>query len=150
MPTEEFHREMVINLNRQKAWEVLLDVETVAGWVGLIGEVREIAPLARYRAVLSDRVGPFRLRADLDINIKGVEEASKVVLRAEGEDRQVRSRIKVDMTLLLSDTQADTTAVRIEGRYQVTGRVATLGASLIRHKADAILNDFCTQAARAA
>ena len=149
MPTQDFQRYVVINLSRPEAWEVLLDVQTVAGWVGLIGQVTEISPLSRYRAELSDRVGPFRLRADLEVNIKRVEEMSTVVLEAEGEDRQVRSRIKVDLTMRLSDVHPNKTGVGIEGRYEVTGRVATLGASLIRHKADTILDQFCARVAKA-
>lgn len=150
MPTHQFRREVVIDRSRPQVWEVLLDVEEVAGWVGLVGEVRELAHLSDYHAVLSDRVGPFRLRADLQIRIKEVEEGSKVVLEAEGEDRQVRSRIKVNLTLRLLDTEEGATALLLEGRYEVTGRVATLGASLIRHKADTVLDEFCARAAQAA
>ncbi len=150
MPAQEFRREVVVNLSRPRMWEVLLDVETVAGWVGLIGEVREVVPLSHYVAVLQDRVGPFRLRADLAILVKEMDRGSKVVLEAEGEDRQVRSRIKVNLTLRLFDTPEDATALRLQGRYEVTGRVATLGASLIRHKAETILNEFCARAAKAA
>jgi carbon monoxide dehydrogenase subunit G len=150
MPTQEFRREMVIDASRPRVWEILLDVETVAGWVGLIGQVTEITPLSRYQAVLQDRVGPFRLRADLAIRVPHLVEGSTVVLEAEGEDRQVRSRIKLDLTLNLVDAEAGATVLLIEGRYEVTGRVATLGASLIRHKADTILDQFCAKAAKAA
>ena len=149
MPSQDFRRHVVINLSRPQAWEILSDVQTVAGWVGLIGQVEEISPLSRYRAELSDRVGPFRLRADLEVDIKQVEEGSMVVLEAEGEDRQVRSRIKVNLTMRLSEAGENHAGVEIEGRYEVTGRVATLGASLIRHKADAILDHFCAQVAKA-
>lgn len=150
MPTHQFRREVVIDMGRSQVWEVLLDLEQVAGWVGLVGEVREVAHLSRYHAVLSDRVGPFRLRADLEVRIKEIEEGSKVVLEAQGEDRQVRSRIKVNLNLHLFDTGEEATGLRLEGRYEVTGRVATLGASLIRHKADTILDEFCARAAKAA
>ncbi len=150
MPAEEFRRDLVIDLPRPKAWEMLLDVETVASWVGLVGRVRELSPLSHYRAELRDRVGPFRLRADLEIEIKQLDEGSKVVLEVEGEDRQVRSRIKVDVTLRLLDGEEGATALRMEGRYEVTGRVATLGASLIRHKAETILDEFCAAASKAA
>ncbi|MCE2526129.1 MAG: hypothetical protein J4G00_01130 [Actinomycetia bacterium] len=150
MPTHQFRREVVIDLSRPQVWGSLLDVEKVAGWVSLVGEVEELAHLSNYRAVLSDRVGPFRLRADLTIRIKEMEEESKVVLEAEGEDRQVRSRIKVNLALRLFDTEEGATMVRLEGRYEVTGRVATLGASLIRHKADTVLDEFCAHVVKAA
>lgn len=150
MPTEDFRRNFRIDLPRMEVWEVLLDVERVASWVGLVGEVREMEPLSRYRAALTDRVGPFRLRADLTIRITGLAEGEKVTLEAEGEDRRVRSRIKVDLTLHLRDGSPGCTDLRLEGRYEVTGRVATLGASMIRHKAQKILDDFCARAAEAA
>lgn len=127
-----------------------MDVERVAGWVGLIGEVRELSPMSRYRAELTDRVGPFRLRADLDIRVREVEEGSRVVLEAEGEDRQVRSRLKLHLDLHVRDGGEASTDLRLEGRYEVTGRVATLGASMIRHKAEKILDRFCEQVAQAA
>lgn len=150
MPSEQFRRDLTIDLPRGELWKVLMDVERVAGWVGLVGEVRELSPLSRYRAELTDRVGPFRLRADLDVRIREIEEGSKVVLEAEGEDRQVRSRIKLDLTLHVLEGDGTSTDLRLEGRYEVTGRVATLGASMIRHKAEKILDRFCAEAAEAA
>ena len=150
MPTEEFRRDLTIDLPRGEAWQVLMDVERVAGWVGLVEKVQELAPLSRYRAELTDRVGPFRLRADLEIRVREMEEGTKVVLEAEGEDRQVRSRIKVDLALHITDGEGASTALRLVGRYEVTGRVATLGAAMIRHKAQQILDHFCARAAEAA
>lgn len=150
MPTEEFRRELRIDLPPEEVWQILMDVERVAGWVGLVSEVRELAPLCRYRATLADRLGPFRLRADLDITVKEIQEGSRVVLGAEGEDRQVRSRIKVDLTLDLREGDPGSSDLRMKGRYEVTGRVATLGSSMIRHKAQQILDQFCSRAAEAA
>lgn len=145
MPTEEFRRDLRLDLPRREVWRVLMDVERVAGWVGLVGEVRELSPLSRYRAELADRVGPFRLRADLEIRVREMEEGSKVVIEAEGEDRHIRSRIKVDVTLHILD-EGEASVLRMEGRYEVTGRVATLGSSMIRHKAQKILDEFCARA----
>ena len=150
MPTAEFRRDLNIDLPRPRVWEVLMDVERVAGWVGLVGEVREIEPLARYQAELTDRMGPFRLRADLQVRILEIEQGRRVALEAEGEDRQVRSRIKLEVALHVRDGTSESTDVRLEGRYEVTGRVATLGASMIRHKAQKILDHFCAQAEEAA
>ncbi len=150
MPSEEFRRDLTIDLPRPQVWQVLMDVNRVAGWVGLVGEVRELEPLKRYQAELTDRVGPFRLRADLRITITEMAEGERVVLEAEGEDRQVRSRIKLDLTLVIGDGERGSTALRMDGRYEVTGRVATLGSSMIRHKAQKVLDDFCAKATEVA
>lgn len=150
MPAESFRRSLTINLPRRQVWQVLMDLDRVAGWVGLVAEVEEIEPLSRYRAELTDRMGPFRLRADLHIAITELTEGSKVVLSANGEDRQVRSRIKVEVTMSLRDHRQAATILELDGRYEVTGRVATLGASMIRHKAKEVLDHFCSRAAEMA
>ena len=150
MPSEEFRRDLTIDLPRSQVWQVLMDVNRVAGWVELVGEVTELEPLVHYQAQLTDRVGPFRLRADLDIRIKEIAEGERVVLEAEGEDRQVRSRIKLALELLIRNSDQGSTELALAGRYEVTGRVATLGASMIRHKAQKILDDFCAKATEVA
>jgi carbon monoxide dehydrogenase subunit G len=53
----------------------------------------------------------------------------------------VDSKIKVDAVLILGD-DADRTAIDVEGTYQVTGKVAAMGAGVIHKKADRILDDF--------
>ena len=83
-------------------------------------------------------MGPFRMRADLDIQVRDVVEGRSLSLRAEGEDRQVASRIAVDATLRIDDEPQvgnEGATVAVEGTYEVTGKIATLGASMIRSKA---------------
>src|SRR5690606_8752115 len=104
-------------------------------------------PLAAYDAVLQDRVGPFRLRADLAITVTEATEPTRLAIAAAGEDRQVRSRIAVDASLALSPADSGGgTRLHLEGSYEVTGRVATLGASTINSKARKLVDEFCTRA----
>ena len=58
-----------------------------------------------------------------------------------GEDRQIASRISatLDLAVAPSDTGSD---VVVKGRYEITGRIATLGAGAIRKKGDKVLEDF--------
>lgn len=122
-------------------WDVLTDVQRVASWVTVVGEVEEIEHLARYRTVLADRLGPFKLAADLAVAVTDLDEPNRITLRADGEDRQVASRIQIDASMSLASDGASTT-VDVTGRYEVTGRVATLGASMIKTKGEKILDEF--------
>lgn len=111
----------------------------------MVGDVDELEHLSRYRASLEDRLGPFRLTADLDVEVTDLEEGSLIRFVADGEDNQVASRIVVRAEVRLS-AQNGGTDVEVEGEYEVTGRVATLGSSMIRNKGDKILAEFFTAA----
>jgi carbon monoxide dehydrogenase subunit G len=124
---------------------VLIDVPRVSEWVSVVGDVAEHEALARYTAVLEDRLGPFKLRADLDVVVTDIVEPQRITIKADGEDRQVGSRITVDATLGLDAIEGGTEVV-INGTYEVTGRVATMGASTIRQKASKILDEFISAA----
>lgn len=147
MPSAEFKREIVTHRSPEEAWEMLTDVPRLADWVTIVGEAREIAPLEHYSAVLADRVGPFKLRADLDIRVPEVEPGRRIRVAAAGEDRQMSSRIAVDATLSLSPADGGTTTVTVGGRYEVTGRAASMGSGVITQKAQKIIEEFFTRAA---
>jgi uncharacterized protein len=147
VPVAQFERTITVRAEPASCWKLLTDVERVAGWVSIVGAVDEREHLRSYGALLEDRMGPFRLRADLDIQVHDVVEGRSISLRAEGEDRQVASRIKVDATLRI-DADGEGSSVAVEGTYEVTGKIATLGASMIRNKARKLLDEFFSAAER--
>jgi carbon monoxide dehydrogenase subunit G len=93
-------------------------------------------------------MGPFKLRADLDIEVGERVAGERIRARGDGEDRQIGSRLIIDVTLALSE-DGDGTAVDVRGSYEVTGRPASLGASSIRKKASKVLAEFFGSAERA-
>ncbi|MQA76748.1 MAG: hypothetical protein GEU88_21055, partial [Solirubrobacterales bacterium] len=116
-------------------------------WISIVDDAQEIERLARYTAVLMDRIGPFKLRADLDITVDEVREPHRIHVRAAGEDRQVGSRLVVDAVLEI-EPDASGAHVRAGGTYEVTGRVAAMGGGTIRKKAERILDNFFGNAER--
>lgn len=147
MPSENFERDLPVAADAARCWKVLTDVALLTSWVPIVHDIEEIARLERYKAVLQDKVGPISLRADLVIDVEVPEPERSVRVHAEGEDRQVGSRIAVDATLSLEPGSGGGTQVVVQGRYQVTGRAASLGSGVIRKKADKILKGFFASAA---
>ena len=133
-------------------WPRLLDVQAVASWLPIMHSVTEVSTGtdsidgSSFQAGFEDRVGPFSLRADLHIEVSGVHDGEEVSIRARGEDRQIRSRIMIDAAARLSDAAPGQTRVQLVGSYEITGRVATLGAGVIRSKATKLIDTFCTNA----
>ena len=149
---EAVDREFVVEAARDEVWPRLLDVQAVASWLPIMHSVTEMSTGpsgidgSSFQAAFEDRVGPFSLRADLHIEVAGVREPEEVSIRARGEDRQIRSRIMIDAACVLSDAGPGQTRVRLSGSYEITGRVATLGAGIIRSKATKLIDTFCTNA----
>ena len=150
---EAVDREFVVQATRDAVWPRLLDVEAVASWLPIMHSVTEVSSGgsgidgSSFQAAFEDKVGPFTLRADLHIEVAGVRDSEEVAIRARGEDRQIRSRIIIDAAARLSDAGPGQTRVRLNGSYEITGRVATLGAGVIRSKANKLIDTFCTNAA---
>lgn len=148
MASEQFSRELTVTADVDRTWAVLTDIERLASWVSIVHDVVELSRLEKYTAVLQDKVGPFKLRADLSITARVVHDGRDIELEASGRDRSVDSRIAVSASLQLHELGDGRTEIRTAGRYQVTGRVASMGSGVIRKKADRILEDFYSNAAR--
>ena len=142
MPRSEFHRELMLASSPEETWRALTDVRALVGWISIVEMGLEIEPLARYSGVLMDRLGPFKLRADLDIEVTDVVEGRSLRVTAEGEDRQVRSRLAIGVSMSLSERSPAGTIVVFRGTYEVTGKVASMGSGTINKKAEKVLDEF--------
>jgi uncharacterized protein len=145
---QEFQETVRLTSGREPVWATVSDIPTVLSWISIVGEAEEVEPDKRYRALLEDRMGPFKLRADLDIEVGERVAGELIRARGDGEDRQIGSRLIIDVTLALSEDGGGT-AVDVRGSYEVTGRPASLGASSIRKKASKVLAEFFGSAERA-
>lgn len=141
MASESFDRSAVVTADPQTCWDVVTDVPKLVAWVTVLDDAQELARLEKYTAVLADRMGPFKLRADLDIAVSEVVPGAHIRVVATGEDRQINSRINIDAVVTLAEAEGGT-EVAANGTYEIIGKVATMGAGMIRQKATKILDQF--------
>lgn len=142
MPGETRKLEATFGQPRQRCWEVLTNVDTLASWVGIVHSVEEIEHLVSYRAVLEDRVGPVRLKAPLAVAVEVTESAVNARIHASGKDRQVNSSITIDADMTLGDLPDGGTRMDLTATYSVAGKVAAMGGGIIKKKADKIIAEF--------
>jgi len=138
---QEFQETVRFTEPREPVWATVSDIPTVLSWISIVGDAETVEQDARYRALLEDRMGPFKLRADLDIVVTERVEPRSIRAHGDGEDRQIGSRLIVDVALELGEL-AEGTQLDVSGSYEVTGRPAALGAGSIRKKAATILAQF--------
>ena len=143
---QDFARTIRLDASPDTVWKAVNDVRRVASWLSIVREVRDVEPPRRYAALLEDRVGPFAMRADLELSVE-TSDGRRMRVTAAGEDRQVASRIAATIELAVQPDGSGT-SLEAKGRYEVTGRVATLGADAIRKKGDHILEEFFASASK--
>jgi carbon monoxide dehydrogenase subunit G len=143
---QDFSKTIELTASPAAVWDALLDVRKVASWLTIVRDVRDVEPPRRYSALLEDRLGPFAMRADLDVTVE-TEGDTRMHVAAAGEDRQVASRISAAIDVALEPVAAGT-SMRVTGRYEITGRIATLGSGAIRKKGDKILEEFFSNVGR--
>jgi uncharacterized protein len=144
---QEFRDTLQLPARAGAVWEVVSEIPTVLSWISIVESVEETAPGSGYRVVLADKLGPFKLRADVDVVVTDREERKSIRARGAGEDRQIGSRLIIEVALVLEE-QGEVTQVDVSGSYEVTGRPASLGAGSIRKKAADILVEFFAAAQR--
>lgn len=138
---QDFTRTIQLTAAPSAVWDAMNDVRRVASWLSIVRDVKDIEPPRRYSALLEDRLGPFAMRADLEVSVDADAAEQRMHVAAAGEDRQVASRISATIDLGLAPW-AEGTEVRVTGRYEITGRIATLGSGPIRKKGDKVLEEF--------
>lgn len=138
---QDVRRTVRVAARPDAAWATLLDFQRVASWLSVVRDLKELEPLRRYSTVLEDRVGPFAMRADLAVEVSADEKARTLHVSGSGEDRQVASRISATLDLAIVP-QGEGSDVVVSGRYEIVGKIATLGAGAIRKKGDKVLEDF--------
>ncbi len=144
---QEFHETIQLTAHPDAVWATVSDIATVLSWISIVEAVEEVKPGVQFRVLLADRLGPFKLRADLDVVVGEHVPGSIIRARADGEDRQIGSRLIVEVALALQERGGET-QLDASGSYEVTGRPASLGAGAIRKKAANILAEFFASAAQ--
>jgi len=144
---EKFARTVDLASDIERCWSVLTDVDELVSWVSIVHSAREIERLASYTAVLESKVGPFNLRADLEISVDVIEEGAEVAVKASGRDRAINSKIDIEGRMSLRPNDGGTT-LHVSGKYEVTGRATSLGAGIMRKKGDTAVNEFIAGAKR--
>ena len=134
-------REISIKAPREAVWDFLWDVPRLAACVPGAKEVRTLVDGKRYAAVVAEKVGPFKVRFPLEIEVLEVDPPAHLRARAGGRDAAVDGLVKVDLDVSLKAVEGGT-ALRLQAEISVLGKLGTLGHSVIVRKGADIVDRF--------
>ena len=146
-----FSQERVLPVERDRLWDLLMDVPRVARCVPGVESVEPV-DAGGYTGRLGVRIGPIRLSLDGTMAIEERDDAAwRARMRADASDRRLGGGLRARLTLTLAPAEGGT-RLHIETDLAVLGKIGEFGQPVIRKKADTLLEEFARnlQAALAA
>jgi carbon monoxide dehydrogenase subunit G len=124
-----------------RVWPVMVDIGRIAGCIPGLEQIQEHEKLKRYSAVMKQKIGPFKLEVPAEITVAGYMEPDFVRARAFGKDKFTGTTMDVVLHVRLAPS-GDGSRLGVEATLQVAGRLASLGYSVIKKKAEENFAEF--------
>jgi carbon monoxide dehydrogenase subunit G len=137
----QFQKEVEIRAPRERVWRFIWDVDRFIACVPGCKEARTLEEGKRYAAVMTERVGPFKVEFPTTIEVLEREELTHIKAQASGADNKIGSRMKIDLDVNLRD-QDNGTILEFVAGVDILGKLAALGHGIIKRKADQVLEEF--------
>lgn len=133
----KFEKTVRIKATPSKVWELVDDIEAIAGCIPGMGNYKSDEPLA-FDALLTQKVGPVTARFQLNTKLTNLESEKSVTAVSEGRDQELDSWVKAEQRFELRPID-DQTEVSISADIRMTGRLATFGQRIILAKTEQVV-----------
>ncbi len=140
-----FDRQVQVEAPRQAVWDLLWNVPRLVACVPGCDGAEELEPYQRYQATIREKVGPFRIKIPLDIEVLENVPPERLVAQAKGRDGMVQSHVKIELEVTLIEVKPHVTELRLRADVAVLGKLGTLGHSVIIRKGDNIMGQFAAR-----
>jgi carbon monoxide dehydrogenase subunit G len=130
------------------AWSFMRDVARLSACIPNVSNLEAIETNRRYRALVSDNLGPFKLSVPVHIELETIDEPHRITAALAGNDSRGQARIKGTLAAQIDPLGPHGSRVALTLRIEVLGKLASLGAAPMRRRADEIFSKFavCVQA----
>ena len=140
----------LVPARRAAVWDVLMDLSRVGRAFPGVEELETLDDDS-YRGAMRVRVGPVSLRIAGTIRIlERDRERWTASLSLEGGDRRVGGGVRGAMRLVLNEVSDNETEVAMSSDVTFVGKLGELGQTVIRRKADSVVQEFASNLAREA
>jgi carbon monoxide dehydrogenase subunit G len=131
----------------QVAWSFICDVARLTACIPNVSNVETIEADRRYTALVTDKLGPFKLSVPVDIQLEDIEEPRRITASLTGNDERGQARIKGTLGAHVEPLESGS-RIALTMRIEVLGKLASLGAVPMHRRADEIFAHFarCVEA----
>jgi carbon monoxide dehydrogenase subunit G len=125
-----------------KVWCVMVDIARIAECIPGCEQVEELAALDHYKAVMKQKIGPFKLEVPAEIKVSEYEEPRFVLAHASGKDKFTRTTLGVALRVDVVPQGDQGSRLSVQAELQVAGRLASLGYAMIKKRAEENFAEF--------
>ena len=137
----ELTDQFAVKASPAEAWAFFWDLPRVARCIPGCESIESIGEGA-YRSRMTQRVGPFRVSMDMEMRVDEAAEGRRVVVSGSGKDK-MGNRLHINrLALEIGEPSGGQTEVAYAMDFNLYGRLATLGATAVKRKAEEIRGDF--------
>lgn len=134
-----------IEAPRQRVWDSIWDIPTLASWIPGCTSAERLDD-GSYRARLEESIGFLKASFDLRLEVVETDPPRRLRLRGAGEDRRLRSNVRIDSEVTLSDSPDGGTTLAYHHDLSVFGRLGSLGFPVIQRKTRELEAEFARRA----
>ena len=137
------HR-ITVPASPDQVWAFMMDIPAVSRCVPGVDGVAQIDDTT-YAGVMSVRVGPIQIKLDGHVILAERDDAGRQArMDLQAADKRVNGAVNAKMRMQLADAAGGQTDVEIHTDANVMGKLGEFGQSVIRKKADQIVQEFAT------
>ena len=127
----------------ERVWAFMMDVPAVSRCVPGVGDISQIDDTT-YAGVMTVRVGPIQVRLDGRVILAERDASARQArMDLQAADKRVNGAVNAKMRMHLQPAASgDGTDVAIQTDANVMGKLGEFGQSVIRKKADQIVQEF--------
>lgn len=138
----DFSFETVLPTPPERVWTFIIDIERMAACIPGCEHIEAQEVLKSYSAVMKQKIGPFKLEVPAQISVESYEEPSFVNATATGKDKFTGTTLSVALRVNVEPVEAASSKFTVNAELTVAGRLASLGYSVIKKKAEENFVEF--------
>ena len=137
----EFEDTLSIGTQKHRLWDLVSDPEVLASSVPGAKEIEKLSE-TRYKGTIERGVGGITLNMDGEVEITELNPPDNLSAKATGEDTKTNSRMDATALLEMEEVEEEVTSLSYHVDMEFTGRLATLGARIVKRKISSDIDTF--------
>lgn len=129
----EFEDTIVIDAGKGHLWSLVSDPEVLASCVPGAKEVEQLSE-TKYKGTIERSLAGISLALDGEVEITELNPPDDLSAHATGEDSKTNSRMDAVAEMTMTEADEGGTALDYHVDMDFTGRLATLGARIVKRK----------------
>lgn len=137
----EFEDEVTISTDKDHLWELVSDPEVLVNCVPGAKEVEKVSE-TKYVGTVERGLAGISVSLDGEVEMTELNAPDSLEATVHGEDTRTNSRMDADAEMNMTEVSDDETTLSYYIDMEFTGRLASMGARILKRKVNSDIGTF--------